>query len=155
MKHSRIASLLVWLAVFCAFVGFLDATYLTANHLAQVVPPCTIDGGCERVLTSEFAHFGPIPLAAGGMVFYLTAVLFGVAYIDRKSRKALAWMLALATAGIAVSGVMVYIQLEVLHAVCLYCMASAISSLGFGACTLWAAIFHRNVPRTGVEPPKA
>ncbi len=140
MKHSRVVSLLVWLAIGCAFVGFLDATYLTANHLKGTLPPCTLSGGCEKVLNSSFASIGPIPVALLGMAYYVTTCLLGVAYIDRGNPKVLRLMMYVSIVGIVVSGVMVYIQLSVLRSICQYCMVSALCCLLYGALTQFAHI---------------
>jgi uncharacterized membrane protein len=147
MIHSKLAKCLAWAAVVCAFVGFLDAAYLTANHLAGKLPPCTIGGGCENVLTSGFAHVGPIPVALIGMAYYLTAALLAVAYLDRQSRKPLLLMLVLSFLGVGVSIVMVYVQLAVLYSVCAYCMVSAFSSFALCTSALWAVIFDRETAR--------
>lgn len=140
MNQSKVASWLVWLAMVCAFVGFLDATYLTASHLAGKVPTCTISGDCAQVLTSSYSKVAGVPLALFGMAYYAAAVLLGIAYIDRLSPKTLAFMLYLSFAGMAGSGFLVYLQLGVLHSVCAYCMISALCCLGYTCALIWALL---------------
>ena len=61
--------ILVLIAVF-AFLGFLDATYLTIKHYQGVLPPCSVSG-CENVLTSRYATVGTLPISLLGSVYYL------------------------------------------------------------------------------------
>ena len=111
-----------------ALLGFADAAYLTAKHFQGVIPPCTTDG-CEKVLTSSYATVGPIPLALGGVVYYALLVMAFVLAIDSGAQKALRVAAGLMTGGFVASLGLVVIQLFVLHAVCLYCMGSALVSL--------------------------
>lgn len=132
-----------------SFFGFLDAAYLTILHYKNIIPPCSLAHGCETVLTSKFAMIGPMPIAILGVLFYVVMmVLLGlllqckptILSIDEKSRdhstrllftqnnkkeifiKKL--LLLLASAGLAVSVFLVYLQAFVLHAFCQYCLAS-------------------------------
>ena len=62
-----------------AFLGFLDAVYLTVLHYKNAIPPCTIAHGCETVLTSSYATIFGIPIALIGAGFYLTVlILLGI-----------------------------------------------------------------------------
>jgi len=44
-----------------SFVGFLDASYLTAKHYLNFEIPCSILNGCEQVLTSQYATLFGVP----------------------------------------------------------------------------------------------
>jgi len=138
MKSRVIA----FLALASAFIGFLDATYLTTRHFSGVVPPCTISDGCEEVLTSSFATIGPIPTALLGTVYYAFAFLLALAYIERKSSLVLKMMVTLGTIGVLSSSFFVYVQLGVLESVCLYCMVSATCCFFYCALAIWQ-ILHR------------
>src|SRR6478752_6090094 len=55
-----------------ALVGLGDALYLTVQDLTGQTLRCTIVSGCSEVLSSPYAHFGPVPLAVLGAVAYFT-----------------------------------------------------------------------------------
>jgi uncharacterized membrane protein len=118
----------VWIALFTTLVGFADALYLTINHYRQAIPPCAI-GNCETVLTSKFAEWNGIPLALAGVIGYLVIGILLVAFLDSRSLKVLGWAGWLAIASFGVGVVLVSLMIFVVHAICIYCMFSALCDL--------------------------
>lgn len=108
-----------------SFLGFLDATYLTAEHYLGVPLVCTVTQGCEEVLTSEFATLFGIPIALFGALYY--AILFAatILFIDAKNILFLAALIILPSLGFVASLGLVYVQAFVLQAWCQYCLISA------------------------------
>ena len=128
MPIQKLSKGLIVVALVIAALGFLDASYLAAEHYLNRIPPCTIVQGCETVLTSTYATFAGIPVALFGALFYLTAFFILFFYLETGARKLLlAFLLCVSAAFLATLG-FVYIQLFVLHAICLYCMGSAATS---------------------------
>lgn len=118
-----------------ACLGFLDASYLTWEHYSGTLPPCSdhwwVD--CGKVLTSSYSVMWGIPLALLGVAQYLTVAGLSAALASGMLKPALHqklswWLLAQATAGLLFSLYFVFLQLVVLQAICLYCMASALIS---------------------------
>lgn len=120
--------ILLWIIVIVAFLGFLDATYLTVQHYMNTVPPCSATQGCERVLTSQYATVAGIPVALGGVLYYLAVFVLAFWMMMNGLRKTIPLLFGLTIIGLVTSAVLVYLQLGVLQAICLYCMGSAISS---------------------------
>lgn len=113
----------LWLVVLIlAVIGLADASYLTWQHYANTIPPCTIHG-CETVLTSKYATIGPIPIAAGGMAYYLIVAF--LALVSRTQARWRKWLLVVVTLGMAATLVLVYLQGFVIKAWCQYCLLSA------------------------------
>ena len=104
-----------------SFIGFLDASYLTLEHMLNRIPPCTI-GGCETVLTSSYAAIFGIPIAAFGILYYMT--VFFLVLQGKTSRV----FYILVTLGFITSLVLLGIQAFVLNAFCLYCLGSLVTS---------------------------
>lgn len=129
-------------ALIIAVLGFADATYLTIEHYQGVIPPCSITGGCEKVLTSDFSSIAGIPVSLLGVVYYLLVSIGIFAYLDSKNGLILKYALMLPTAGILFSLWFVYLQALVLHAYCFYCLISA--SLSTILFILSCAIFKRS-----------
>lgn len=127
MRHY--AKLLVPAALACAFAGFIDAVYLTALHYLGDLPPCLFGSGCDVVLSSAYAHVGTTPLALFGAGYYLSVLLLLIAYLDRNDVRILRCAGFITAGGVVASLVLVYIQLFVLAAYCMYCLVSAASSL--------------------------
>ncbi|MDE2024996.1 MAG: vitamin K epoxide reductase family protein [Patescibacteria group bacterium] len=107
-----------------AFLGFLDATYLTIIHYKNLIPPCSIAHGCETVLTSRYATIGPVPIALIGVFFYLSVLILLFLFLQTKKRRIINLTFFLSVSCIAVAAVLVYLQAFVLHAYCQYCLVS-------------------------------
>jgi len=114
----------VFTALAAVLVGFADSLYLTVSHYQQVIPPCTI-AGCETVLTSRFSTMYGLPISLIGLVGYAVIGFLLLWYLDKKDVRVLPWIAGLAALSLAVSVVLVYLQLFVLNAVCIYCVVSA------------------------------
>lgn len=104
-----------------ALAGIADAAYLTLQHYQGKIPPCTVEG-CEQVLSSEYATVIGIPVALFGLGYYLALLVLS----RLGTKQALGLQLLLVSLGLLASAYLIYLQLEVIGAICIYCMASAI-----------------------------
>lgn len=130
MDQSRL-SVPVWFLATLSIVsviGFLDATYLTVNHVLFGSTPCTLLKGCEIVTSSVYSTIGGIPIALFGALFYLTILLLTLWYWDSKQSWALLAVAYLSMPAVVVAVILVGLQAFVLKAFCLYCLISALSS---------------------------
>ena len=111
-----------------AVAGMGVAAYLTYAHWADKVVACGGLGRCETVQQSEYSTIAGVPVALlGGLA---AAALVAVA-LSRLGGLPLAveWAsmaaLGLTTASVAFAAYLTYIELFVLEAICLYCLALA------------------------------
>ena len=113
-RGLRIAALLVTLA------GIGIAGYLTWAHFADQSVVCVQGGGCEKVQESSYAEIVGVPVATLGLASYLTilALLLWDAPVARLSAATLALV------GLFFSAYLVVVQLVVIDAVCIWCMAN-------------------------------
>jgi uncharacterized membrane protein len=111
-----------------AGLGFIDSTYLTYEKLTGSEVACTILAGCNTVINSEFASLFGLPLAYLGLLYYIfLAILINFTIKNNK----IYWLqiLTLTTlSGFFMSGYFVYLQLFEIGSICIYCMASALTS---------------------------
>jgi uncharacterized membrane protein len=117
-------------------LGIFDAGYLTWQHYGNILAPCPayftfID--CGQVLRSSYSALFGVPLALLGLIFYsIETILAAVVFIfNRKILRNL--LLITSLGGFLFSLYLIYIQLYLIHAVCLYCMGSALISTLFFA----------------------
>lgn len=85
-----------------------------------VLPGVTID--CLRVLTSPYSHVGPVPLDALASVWFMANIGLVVAYFyllpaDSVVRALYYWRIV----GLAILPYLLFVELAVLKALCLYC----------------------------------
>ena len=113
-----------------AFFGFLDSLYLTILHYKNIIPPCSVHLGCEKVLTSAFSMIGPIPMALFGAVFYLAVILICLLIVVEDRKQFLRFFHFAVLAGFLVSVVLFFIQLLILRSFCQYCLLSEIIATG-------------------------
>ena len=134
---------LVWSLLAVSPLGFLDATYLSLEHYLNRAPPCSLTNGCEIVTTSSYSLLFGIPVALLGAVYYLVIIIGLVYYLDSKKPFVIKWVSRLTAAGFIFSIYLVYLQVAVLHAICLYCMLSALSSTALFILGLMVLKLHR------------
>lgn len=113
-----------------SFLGFLDSAYLTILHYKNAIPPCSVTNGCETVLTSKYAMVGPLPVSLLGAFFYLAVIILCILILTNYKKTILDTFYFLALSGFLVSVVLIYIQAEILHAFCQYCLISEATSTG-------------------------
>jgi uncharacterized membrane protein len=103
-----------------ALAGVGVAGYLTWAHFADSSVLCVAGGGCETVQESEYAEIGGIPVALLGLGAYAT-ILALVLWDSVSARLAAA---SLAFLGFLFSLYLLVLQLFVIEAVCIWCMAN-------------------------------
>ena len=103
-------------------LGLAIAAYLTAVHYAGGTPACGIAHGCATVQASEWATFGGVPVALIGVLGYLGIVT--LAWIPGEGARLGGAVMAIG--GLGFSGYLTYRELFDIHAVCQWCVASAV-----------------------------
>ena len=111
-----------------SFIGFLDATYLTAKHYLGSSLTCVFFTGCETVTTSSFSQIFGVPVSLLGSAYYLTVFISLAFFLDSRSMKVLSFVSYFTILGFLASVYFVAVQVFVLKALCLYCMISATTS---------------------------
>lgn len=127
----------IWIARVLALVGFADAAYLAATHYAGSSVFCGASGGCETVLSSEFATLGPVPIALIGAAYYGLASLIAWTPTSSWSRTTARTLTGLTGLAFAVSVVLFVIQAFELHAWCRFCLVSAAITTLLFVTSIW------------------
>ena len=107
-----------------SLVGLGDALFLTIQDLTGQSLRCTIVSGCSEVLSSAYAHVGPVPLAALGAFAYFTVFSLAilVAYGHRFAQPLLRVLLVIM---FLMTLWLLYLQAFVIRHFCQYCLLSA------------------------------
>ena len=105
----------------CA-AGIGIAGYLTYVHYAGLQPVCGISHGCETVQTSAYATLLGIPVAVLGLISYLVIFIL----LRLRGERPLLTSYALTLIAFAFSVYLTYRELFTIHAICTWCVSSAI-----------------------------
>jgi uncharacterized membrane protein len=119
---------LYWGSVTAAILATLDSIYLLIYKLTGDNAMCIGNGGCHDVNFSPYSVIYGIPISVIGIVAYL--VILGVHLLEPRvgffrENGPLA-VFGMGLAGVAFSAYLTYLELYVIHAVCPFCVASAI-----------------------------
>jgi uncharacterized membrane protein len=106
-----------------AVVGLGVATYLTVIHYAGINPACTAGQSCLKVQTSVWSKVAGVPVALLGLIGYVGILASLLAPDREESRLA---TLGLTVIGVGFSAYLTYRELFSIHAICEWCVSSAV-----------------------------
>ena len=112
-----------------SLLGLLIALYMLAYAMGLTGPVICGIGECEKVQSSPYSRIGPLPVAAFGVVGYLTLIVtsfLGLQPSSRGSRLIPLILLSGGVAGLVFTGYLTYLEAFVIHAWCQWCVGSAI-----------------------------
>jgi uncharacterized membrane protein len=146
-----------------ALAGIFISLYLTLYKLNVIGELSCSIGSCETVNTSRWSMFLGLPVAAWGLLFYVD--VFIIALLGTMPRfeyePAVSVVLVVQAAiGVLFSAWLTYLELSVIHAICIWCVTSAcivVAILLVSVADLrevrgtWAS----TKPKQGAESPKA
>jgi uncharacterized membrane protein len=112
-----------------ALAGIFISLYLTLYKIGVIGELSCSIGSCETVNTSKWSRFLGLPVAAWGLLFYLD--VFAVALVGTMRRfefePAISFVLVgEAAVGVLFSAWLTYLELGVIHAICIWCVTSAV-----------------------------
>ena len=112
-----------------ALVGVFVAVYLTLYKLGMIGTLACGTGGCETVQLSKWGDFLGLPVAAWGVGFYVATLVVAIVGTQERygdSRAISLILVAMSGWGVLFSAWLTYLELAVIHAICRYCVVSAV-----------------------------
>ena len=122
-KHFGVSLLIA--ASLVAFGGLLAAGVLSAGHILKLPVPCGSSSGCVAVASDPRSRFGGIPIAFFGVVAYIV-ILCLLMRLDRARWPHFA-LVAVTGVGTILSARLLFYAHFVIHAICYWCVASAVA----------------------------
>lgn len=112
-----------------ALAGIFISLYLTLYKIGVIGQLSCNIGSCETVNTSRWATFLGLPVAAWGLFFYLDVFVIAIVgtMVRFETSTAIPGILLLeSSAGVLFSAWLTYLELAVIHAICIWCVTSAV-----------------------------
>jgi uncharacterized membrane protein len=110
-----------------AAVGLAVSIYLASVKLAGALPVCGPLKGCEDVALSPYSEIMGIPVALFGAGFSALVLILALVWWRAGDRRALLASYGLGLFGILFVTYLTYLELFVIHAVCVWCVAYALT----------------------------
>jgi uncharacterized membrane protein len=112
-----------------ALAGIFISLYLTLYKFGVIGELTCSIGSCETVNTSKWSTFLHLPVASWGLLFYLEVFVISLAGTIPRFENELfvsALLVAEAAVGVLFSAWLTYLELGVIHAICIWCVTSAV-----------------------------
>jgi uncharacterized membrane protein len=126
LRHVHPAIILMALDAF----GFVVASYLASVELQGELPYCGPLHGCQEVALSQYARIGGpdgVPVAVFGVFLSLTLFVFAFIWYRTDATWALAVHYGLSLAGMLFEIYFTFLELFVIHAICVWCALYGLS----------------------------
>jgi uncharacterized membrane protein len=117
-----------------ATIGLGLASYLTYIHYAGLHPLCTSGGSCEEVQTSAYSKLAGVPVALMGLIGYIVILASLLAPVSENSRLA---TMTFTLGGFGFSAYLTSRELFSIHAICEWCVSSAILMTLLACLSVW------------------
>jgi uncharacterized membrane protein len=122
-----------------ALIGTLIALYLLLHDLGISSIICPI-AGCDKVQASEYSKWFGIPVAAFGLLGFIS--LLGLNVIGLFKPRVLSLpirtlLVTISSLGLIAFIPLTYLELFVIHAICFWCVTSSLMMLGVLLGALW------------------
>ena len=117
-----------WISFVLACLGVLDAAYLLIYKLTNNNAMCLGNGGCHDVNFSAYSEIGGIPVSLFGIAAFL--VIAGILLLEPRTKfmaeNGPLAIFGISLAGVAFSAYLTWLEIYVIHAICPFCVASAV-----------------------------
>jgi uncharacterized membrane protein len=132
----------------CA-IGLGLASYLTYVHYAGIKPACTAGESCTKVQTSVYSELAGVPVALMGLIGYVA--IMGSLLVPQSETTRFATV-ALTVIGFGFSAYLTYRELFSIHAICEWCVSSAIILTLLMCLAIWRFL-RGDSPARGAPAP--
>jgi uncharacterized membrane protein len=109
-------------AAVLALIGIGITSYLLYERWSGGTPACFRGGGCATVQKSEWSAIHGVPVALLGLLAYVA--LLACALVPWQTAALASLFISLL--GVLLSAYLTYLELDQIHAICEYCVSSAI-----------------------------
>ena len=130
-------------AALMSLLGLFVSAYLYLYKIGRIGALACGSGGCETVQTSQWSRFAGVEVALIGVIGYVALLAVALIALQADRRWPTDLLAALAAGGVLFSAYLTYLELFVIHAICRWCVGSAVIILSI---LILALLARRRVP---------
>lgn len=130
-------------------LGLAVATYLTIAHYSGGTTICPLHGGCETVQHSKYSQLDGVPVALIGLIGYI--LILGVLLAPASEITRLI-AVVLTVGGFGFSAYLTGRELFSIHAICPWCVSSAIIMTILACLSVWRFLRGDDAPSVAPFP---
>lgn len=118
----------IWFSIILAVLGIMDSTYLLIYKISKNNAMCLGSGDCSTVNASRYSMIYGIPVSLLGILAYLAILIILILEFRTilSSENATYLVFGSSLVGVLFSVYLTYVEFFVIHAVCPFCIVSAI-----------------------------
>ena len=126
MKRSSVVFIII-----LAFLGIADSAYLAQSEIGNTPLICNVENlsSCNIVAASQYSRISGIPIAEFGVAFFGLIFILAALEIVLFNRLLRRILQVVSLIGIIASIYFSFLEIFVIHAFCIYCIASALIAL--------------------------
>jgi len=126
---DKTESILKWAMIALSVLGTLDAIYLLVLKYTQSEAMCVGNHGCITVNNSQYSVIYGIPVSVFGILAYIAiaALVLLESHIQFVHENGPLADFGISLGGVVFSAYLTYLEFYVIHAVCPFCVTSAIT----------------------------
>ena len=115
-------------AALLSLLGFFLSAYLYLYKIGKIGTLACGAGGCETVQHSPWSRFAGVEVSLIGLIGYAGLLVVSLAALQPGAHRRwpTALLLCLAGLGVAFTAYLTYLELFVIHAICRWCVGSAV-----------------------------
>lgn len=133
-KQSTKLTKISAIGLFISILGMADSIYLTIAHLTNpniLVCPTTSFINCDKVTTSQYSTLFHVPIVYLGLLFFISMFILELPHFWKlKSGLIFYGRLAMSVIGMIMVFYLVYAELDLINAICLFCTGVHILTFG-------------------------
>jgi uncharacterized membrane protein len=130
-------------AALMSLLGLFVSAYLYLYKIGRIGALACGSGGCETVQTSQWSRLAGVEVALIGVIGYVALLAVALIALQADRRWPTDLLAALAAGGVLFSAYLTYLELFVIHAICRWCVGSAVIILSI---LILALLARRRVP---------
>jgi uncharacterized membrane protein len=135
-----------------SLVGVFVAAYLYLYKTGRIGSVMCGTGGCETVQFSEWSRFLGLEVSLIGLAGYAGLLVLSLATLQgplARERWPVRLLALLSGIGVAFAVYLTYLEVFVIHAICRWCVGSAVIISGIFACSLLGLRHSAEAPTAG------